>query len=126
MLEFGSTRRLIRSPCEVNSISFRHIEFNLDLGTFISFFIILLKFFLQLQTFGLLNLGSPSKRKSTSPNDISHIDVHSCVHFLVDLYKQWLENSVRIKLFARLLYFISTMLMIFYCVLYRIHHTPYL
>ena len=42
--------------------------------------------------------GSPSKKKSSSPEEVTDIDIQSCVHFLVDLYSQWLQNSVFIFL----------------------------
>ena len=53
----------------LNRLSFRHIQFNID-------------------------QGSPSKKKSASPEEVTQIDIQSCVRFLVDLYSQWLQNSV--------------------------------
>lgn len=61
----------ISSSCSywLNRHSFRHIQYNID-------------------------QGSPSKKKATSPEDVTDIDIQSCVRFLVDLYSQWLQNSV--------------------------------
>lgn len=62
-----------KSPCkssyQFNLLSFKHIQRNVD-------------------------QGSPSKRKPASPEEVTEIDIQSCVHFLVDLYSQWLQNSV--------------------------------
>ncbi|EFX77022.1 hypothetical protein DAPPUDRAFT_106588 [Daphnia pulex] len=60
----------ISSSCSywLNRHSFRHIQYNID-------------------------QGSPSKKKATSPEDVTDIDIQSCVRFLVDLYSQWLQNS---------------------------------
>ncbi|XP_057364436.1 huntingtin-like isoform X1 [Daphnia carinata] len=51
-----------------NRLSFRHIQRNID-------------------------QGSPSKKKAASPEEITDIDIQSCVRFLVDLYSQWLQSS---------------------------------
>ncbi|KAK4002443.1 hypothetical protein OUZ56_004272 [Daphnia magna] len=51
-----------------NRLSFRHIQRSID-------------------------QGSPSKKKAVSPEEITDIDIQSCVRFLVDLYSQWLQSS---------------------------------
>lgn len=44
------------------------------------------------------SLGAAVQSKDPSEADATQIDVQSCIHFLIDLYKQWLQNPVLITL----------------------------